>query len=161
MAEPAMRRTLDFRDLDAILADLDQLATRGYDRAGNWDLAQTCGHLADWMGYPMDGYPVPPLPIRILLGALKATIIPGQLKKMLDTRSMPAGGPTMPQTVPAPGGDETAAVDRLRATIARFRDFGGPIQPSPLFGTLDPETCRQLQYIHCAHHLSFLRPRSD
>lgn len=153
------RRPLDFRDFDAVLADLDRLTSRGHDRLGHWDLARTCGHLADWMTYPLDGYPKPPLPVRAILAVLRATVMPGKLRKVLETRTMPRGAPTIPETIPPPGTDEAGAVARLRDTIARFRDHKGPYQPSPMFGDMSREDCRQLQLIHCAHHLSLLKPR--
>lgn len=153
------RRTLRFEGLDAVLRDVEELRERGYDRAGNWDLAQICSHLADWMTFPLDGFPKPPVPIRAVLWAMRNTIGRRQLRKVLEAGSMPAGGPTVPQTVAKTGGDESAAIDRLRQTVARFQAHNGPLHPSPLFGALGKETATCLQLVHCAHHLSFLVPK--
>lgn len=154
------RRKLDFRDFDAVLAEVDALAARGYDKAGNWDLAQVCRHLADWLRFPIDGYPKPPAAIRFLLWAMKHSVGKRQLRAILDTRSFPVGGPTMPETVAAPGGDTAEAVKHLRHTVGRFRQHQGTFYSSPLFGDLDRDAWNQLQFIHCAHHLSFLVPRT-
>jgi hypothetical protein len=151
---------LDFQDFDAVLADAESLAAGGYDRVGSWDLAQVCGHLAEWLRFPLDGFPRPPPPVRLLLWLLRHTVGPRILRRTLATRSMPAGWRTLRETVPLPGGNEAAAVERLRQVVGRFQAHAGPYHPSPLFGTLDRETWAEFQLIHCAHHLSFLTPRS-
>lgn len=158
MSDRPERRTLDFRDLDAVLRDLDLLAS-GYDRAGNWNLAQVCGHLAEWMRFPIDGFPRPALPIRMILWFMRITVGKRMLNEILAKRSMPRGRPTLRETVPASTGNDAAAIEQLRQVIARFRAHTGPFQPSPAFGDMDRETCTQLQLIHCSHHLSFLVPR--
>jgi hypothetical protein len=80
------------------------------------------------------------------------------LRKILETRSMVVGGPTMPETVAEPGGEDAAGVDLLRTSALRFEKHQGPFFPSPLFGQMDREDWLQLQLVHCAHHLSFLLP---
>ena len=153
------RRALRFDDLDAVVREVDSLRATGYERAGNWDLAGTCSHLADWMSFPLDGFPRAAAPIRAMLWVMKNTIGRSQLRKILASGSMPAGGPTLRETIPPPSGDETAAVDRLKRTVARFKDHTGPFHPSPLFGELDRDAATKLQLVHCAHHLSFLVPK--
>jgi hypothetical protein len=70
-----------------------------------------------------------------------------------------AGGRTMPETVPPPGGDPAAAVARLRESAERLKAHAGPIVPSPLFGAMTKDEAVRLQLAHCSHHLSFLVPR--
>lgn len=156
--EKPSRRTLRFNDLDEVVREVESLRASGYDRAGKWDLAQTCAHLADWMRFPLDGFPRPPAPIRAMLWALKKTVGQRKLRQYLEAGAMPSGKPTLPETVAAAGGDETVAVERLRQTVARFKAYSGPLHPSPLFGELDKETATRLQLVHCAHHLGFLVP---
>ena len=44
------------------MADAENLLARGYDRAGNWDLAQVRGRTsAEWMRFPIDGFPKLPV----------------------------------------------------------------------------------------------------
>jgi hypothetical protein len=150
---------LNFSDLNAVVRDAEALAAGGYEKAGNWDLAQVCGHLAEWMRYPMDGFPKAPLPVRAILWVMRHTVGPRMLRRFFAERAMPSGGRTMPETVPPPGGDEAAAVERLRQVAERFQAYTGPLHPSPLFGALDRDAATQLQLIHCAHHLSFLIPK--
>jgi hypothetical protein len=155
----AVRRELRFDSLDDVVRDAEQLLAKGYDKAGNWDLAQACGHLANWMSYPLDGFPRPPLPIRLLLAVMRNTVGKRELRRVLDSGRMPAGGPTVRESVPPAGGDAAAAVARLRTAAERFRDHPGPVHPSPLFGALTKDEATRLQLVHCAHHLSFLIPK--
>jgi hypothetical protein len=159
MDEAAARRKLQFFNLDAVVGDVEALRAGGYERVGRWDLAQVCGHLADWMRFPLDGFPKSPLPVRLMLWAARNTIGRRELRKLLESKSMTSGNPTLRDTVPAPGGDEDAAVERLRMAVAQFQSHTGPLYPSPIFGQIDRETLTQLQLIHCAHHLSFLVPK--
>jgi hypothetical protein len=160
MNQGITRRPLEFHDLDEVVRDAEALHAGGYRRAGQWNLAQVCGHLAYWLRFPMDGFPKAPPPIRALLWVLRHTIGRRALRRLLEGHPMPDGRPTMPETIPTPGRDEAAAVDRLRAVVARFKAHDGPLYPSPLFGPLDKPTATHLQLIHCAHHLSFLVPKN-
>ena len=160
MAPPAQRRQLKFDSLDAALVDAQKLLVIGYDKAGNWNLSQVCGHLANWLGYAMDGFPKAPLPIRMMLWTARHTIGPGKLKQYLDNGEMGTGKPTMPQSVPAPGGDDSAGVARFRETVDRVRRFAGTPLPSPFFGPMDRDTWVKLNCVHAAHHMSFLVSKS-
>jgi hypothetical protein len=154
------RRELTFRDFDAVVRDAESLAAGGYEKAGSWDLAQVCGHLAEWMRFPLDGFPKPALPVRLMLWLMRHTVGPRMLRRTLAARSMPSGWRTLRETVPPPGGDEAAAVERLRQVVARFQAHAGRYHPSPLFGDLDRGAWAELQLVHCAHHLGFLTPKS-
>lgn len=159
MPQPS-RRLLRFNHLDDAVREAEALLSTGYDRAGNWDLAQTCGHLAEWMRFPIEGFPRAPLPVRAILWIVGITFARRKLRKTLDANEMPAGGPTFRETIPPPGGNDADAVERLRQMVERFKNHDGPLHPSPLFGDLDRETATRMQRLHCAHHLGFLVPRS-
>lgn len=154
------RRTLAFATLDEVVADAENLLARGYDRAGNWDLAQVCSHLAEWLRYPMDGFPRIPVVMRPVFWLLRKTIGPRELRKMTDGGKMPAGAPTLKESVAPPGGDAAVAVANLKATIERFKASEGPYHPSPLLGTLTKDQLVRVHCVHGAHHLSFLIPRA-
>ncbi|HEY3789727.1 MAG TPA: DUF1569 domain-containing protein [Urbifossiella sp.] len=155
----ASRRTLRFASLDDAVADAEHLLAMGYDKAGCWDLAQCCFHMAEWMRFPMDGFPKAPAPIRLMLWMARNSIGPKLLRKYLAD-GMPAGKPTLPQTVPLSGGNDAAAVNGLKETVERVRTFAGPPLPSPLFGSMHRSTWVRLNCVHAAHHLSFLVPKS-
>ena len=154
------RRTLKFDSLDAVVRDAEGLLTTGYEKTGNWDLAQVCNHLADWLRYPVEGFPRAPAPIRAMLWVMKKTVGPKKLRAYLAADAMPVGKPTMPQTVCTPGGDPAVAVAKLRQSVERLKAHTGELLPSPFFGAMSKDEGIRLQRIHCAHHLSFLVPKS-
>lgn len=78
------RRPLDFED-DDLAKEVDRLHTQGYDRAGDWDLAQVCDHLAKSMDASLDGFA---FRAPWLFWALLAPII---LRVVLKQRRMKAG----------------------------------------------------------------------
>src|SRR5437016_5780144 len=119
------RRQLRFASFDEVVADAENLLAKGYERAGNWDLAQVCGHLAEWLRYPMDGFPRPPLFIRPVFWLVRNTVGKGMGRKILAGGRMKEGMPTAPQSVLAAGGDDAAAVGKLREMIARWRAHTG------------------------------------
>lgn len=153
------QRQLQFQALDDVASDIDVLLAAGYTKVGNWNLSQVCGHLDQWMGFAMDGFPKPPFPINAVLWTMKMTVGKKLLRQILTSGFKP-GGPTMPQTVPEAGStDDETAVRAFKETLSRFASYTGPIHPSPLYGQLDRDTAVQLQLAHCAHHLSFLLPK--
>ena len=145
-------RELHFADFAAVRAELDRLA-RGYDQAGNWDLAQACDHLNFFITGSLNGhrFKVPWL-FKVLFGRLV-------LRRILSGRKMKTGVFTPQKPLPESGGDATAAVANLKATLARFEQHQGEFHDSPFFGHLTPDQWRDLHLIHCAHHLGFLLPR--
>ncbi|HET6576295.1 MAG TPA: DUF1569 domain-containing protein [Fimbriiglobus sp.] len=155
----ATRRELRFDSLDDVVQDAEALLAKGYDKVGNWSLAQCCGHLANWFRYQMDGFPPAPLLLRPVFWLVRNTIGRSMARKMLAGGKMKDGMPTIPQSVVQPGGEDTAAVADLRETIRRWQDHPGPLHPSPLFGGTSKDNWLKGHLIHCAHHLSFLIPK--
>lgn len=154
------RRKLAFAALDDVVRDAENLLAKGYDQAGKWDLAQVCFHLAEWLRYPVEGFPRIPLLMRPVLWLMRNTVAGPALRKAIEKGELPTGQPTLTQSVAAPGGNPTAAVAKLKQAVERFKAYSGPYQPSPLLGVLDHETGHKVQLLHCAHHLSFLVPRA-
>jgi hypothetical protein len=155
----AERRKLTFASLDEVVADAESLLAQGYDRAGNWDLAQVCGHLAEWMRFPLDGFPKLPLIMRPVAWLVRS-LFGKAIKRRVMAEGFKPGTPTIPGTTFPPGGDPAQAVARLKAAAGRFAAYEGPVRPSPLFGAMTKEEALRLQLEHCAHHLSFLIPRT-
>jgi hypothetical protein len=147
------RRQLDFKDLDELTAEVDRLHRGGYRRAGHWDLAQVCDHLSYFVEGSLDGFTfrVPWL-IRFVFGRWG-------LRRILKKRRMGERYWTPQKPLPQPGGDERAAVARLKQLVERLRNHPGELHRSPFFGKLTPEQWRDLHLIHAAHHLSFLIPK--
>ena len=161
MSATPSRRDLRFESLDQVAAEVQRLHHDGYVSVGKWNLGQVAAHLGDWLSYPMDGFPKPLAPIRLMLWILKVTWGKREFKRMLSSGQMKAGNPTMPATVHDPGTDETESIDRLLATIERFKAHPGEFHPSPVFGVLSRDEALQLQLLHASLHLSFLVPRSS
>ncbi|MFO0799556.1 MAG: DUF1569 domain-containing protein [Gemmataceae bacterium] len=153
------RRALTFDTLGAAARDAEHLLAAGYDRAGEWDLAQCLDHLAAWLTYPVSGFPTAPLPIRLMLAVVRRTLGRGMLNKYLR-EGMPAGKPTLPQSVTLPGDSPAAALERFKAAAERFEAHAGEYLPSPLFGPLTRDEALKVQLAHAAHHLSFLVPKT-
>ena len=153
--------SLHFDNFDQVVDHCQNLLENGYTATGKWNLAQVCGHLANWMSYPMDGFPSASLLMRPMLWVMRITAGRSMLKKILAEGFQP-GGPTMPVSVPGPSDiDESDAAVELAKTIDRFQAHNGAFNPSPVFGDMDRERLTQLQLRHCEHHLSFLRPKSS
>lgn len=159
MSNSLARRQLMFNNLDDVARDAERLLAGGYEKAGNWDLAQVAGHLAEWMRFPVEGFPKAPAPIRAVFWVLRKTIGRKKLLTYIETKSFPVGKPTMPETVPPPGGDPRDAVEKLRQSVKRLKAYAGPIVPSPLFGNMTKDEAVAMQLVHAAHHLSFLVPK--
>jgi hypothetical protein len=156
----ANRRDLRFATLDDAVRDAEGLLARGYERAGTWDLARCCHHLAVLMGWPIDGFPPMSVPRRLAAWVLKRTVARPWLRKVLASGAWPAGTPTDERTFPPPGCTDAEAVAMLRRAVGRLLAHAGAFQESPLFGLLGKETLVELHRIHTAHHLSFLVPKA-
>lgn len=148
------QRELSFANFKDMRAELDRLQRNGYDRSGQWDLAQVCDHLDYFMAGTIDGHPFHvPWVLKVLFGRMV-------LKRILSKRKMKRGVFTPQKPLPAAGGDEAAAVAKLKNTISRFEAHQGDYIDSPFFGHLTPEQWHDLHLIHAAHHLGFLIPKS-
>ena len=102
MAKPEpQKRELKFANLDEMMADARALQSGGYTGHGNWTLGQACGHVSEWMRFPLDGFPKPPLPIRMAFGALKVTGMAKRMARKILAEGFKGGMPTAPETVPA------------------------------------------------------------
>jgi hypothetical protein len=147
-------RELDFKNFDEALAEAERLHRSGYERAGNWDLAQVLDHLNYFMKGALEGYSFKvPWIIKALLGKMV-------LRRILSKKRMKRGVFTPQKPLPAPGGDEQAALERFRETVQRMNQHQGEFMPSPFFGTMTREEALELNRLHCAHHLGYLLPKS-
>lgn len=161
MAGAVQRRETRFANFDEVVRDVEALHAKGYEKAGNWDLAQVCGHLTKWLSYPLDGFPRSGCFIGTMLWMMRITVGKGIKKKILTTGKFKEGGPTAPDSIVASGGNESAAVMKFKEIIERFKNHTGEIHLSPLFGKMSRDELLRLHLIHCAHHLSFLTPKAN
>ncbi len=153
------KRQLKFANFEEMMNEINSLEEGGYESQGNWSLAQICGHVADWMRFPIDGFPIPPIYMRPIFFLMKISI-GDKMKRDILANGFKAGMPTAPETIP----DDDEMTDRqgigvLKKTIARVCAHTGELLPSPLFGPMDKETLLQVTLLHAEHHLGFLEPK--
>lgn len=156
----AARRQLRFASLDDIARDAEHLLAVGYDKTGNWDLGQVCGHLSEWFRYQMEGFPKAPLLLRPVFWLFRNTVGPRMGRKAFAAGTMRPGIPTIPQSVPPGGEDAAKAVAGLKDMIDRWKAYTGRLHPSPLIGSMPKDEWVRGHLIHAAHHLSYLVPRT-
>jgi len=152
------RRILRFESPAAVLAEVDRIA--GAERAGqlkrtgNWTAGQAIGHLAAWIDFGFDGYPVvAPPDLAERARARKPTALREGLR--VGFRIPGVEGGTAATEVLEPGD----AVGRYRRAFARLQ-AGTPGFPHPFFGPLTNEEWMMLHLRHAELHLSFLHPTS-
>ncbi|GAB5406372.1 MAG: DUF1569 domain-containing protein [Aureliella sp.] len=151
-------REIRYQDLDEMIADADQLLSGGYQQHGNWTLAQVAGHVADWARFPMDGFPTPPAPLRLVFWTLRKLGVADRMAKQIKENGFKPGIATAPQTVPPSDASDAEAVAKLRAVAAQMKNHSGPLHTSPLFGEMDPPTHLHVTLLHAAHHFGYLTP---
>jgi hypothetical protein len=153
------KRQLHFNDFDEMMVEVRSLNENGYVSHGNWTLAQACGHLTMWMGFPIEGFPKQPLLMRMIFGVMKYTIAPGMKRKIL-ANGFKGGMPTAPETVPKPDAiTDQQAVEQLQQMVDRAKAHTGELFPSPLFGPQDMEMYTKVNLLHAEHHLGYLEPK--
>lgn len=152
------RRKLRFNTFADLRAELDRIeaAERAgrLRRTGNWTTGQTLGHIAAWMSYPFDGFPMGRAPWFV------RAFVAMRRNKYLN-EGMPSG-----VRIPGVSGGTYGIEDmpleegasRLQREIARLESGVKPAHPSPVFGPLDLEDWRRLNLRHAELHLSFLHP---
>lgn len=157
MSKPEKRK-LKFNHFDEMLADARLLYENGYSRRGNWTLGQATGHVALWMTYPLDGFPVAPIPVRMIMWLMKVTV--GQsLKRKIFAEGFKPGMMTAPVSVPdAEKVSDQAGIEQLEEAIRRVTEHQGELNPSPLFGPMDKETLIKVSLLHAEHHFGYLEP---
>lgn len=153
-------RELHLRNPQEVRDELDRLHDGGYLPKGNWNLSQMCEHLADWMTYPLDGFPKAPWFVRALLGVIRKLSGRKMYQEFVAKQAMRPNQPTIALSVHNDVGDESRSIARLKAAMSRLESHTGFIHPSPLFGALTKDELLELQLAHCAHHLRFLEPKS-
>ncbi|MEM9944297.1 MAG: DUF1569 domain-containing protein [Planctomycetota bacterium] len=152
------KRKLHFETLDAVVAEVEELQNRGYQSHGNWDLAQTAVHLANWLRYPMDGFPVAPIYVRPIFWFMKVTVGPS-LKKKILANGFSGGMPTAPESVPEKNQfNDAEGARKLLEIIDRAKNFDGHLHPSPLFGAMEKDVWIKVTLLHSEHHLGYLEP---
>ena len=160
MAKKQALRSLRLGSLDELLAEAKRLLESGYQMDGNWNLAQACLHISDWLRFPIDGYPKMNFVMSGMMRLARWLYGRRLAKRLLAGEPFPAGNPTVPETVAQPDAfQDEQAVARLEEVIQRFQAHDGPWFESPFFGPLEKADLEKVHTAHGALHLSFLRPK--
>jgi len=153
----ADHRKLRFNNIDELLAEIDRVVSAdqagALRRTGNWSAGQIFGHLATWINYGWEGYPMKvPWFVRWYL-------------KRIGKRFIHEG---MPQGVRIPkveagtyGTDVIATQDgaqRLRRALERLKQDEPPKFDSPAFGPMSLDDRVSLNLRHAELHLGYLHP---
>lgn len=153
------RRQLRFQSPDDVLADIEKIVAAekaGKLRtSGNWTAGQAFGHVAAWINYAYEGYPMDPPPwiIRVILGFLKGRY----LKKGMPT------GVRIPKVKNGTFATEVLSIDegaaQLRKAIARLKSSEPAKFKSPAWSDMPDSERIALNLRHAEFHLSFLHPQ--
>lgn len=151
------RRKLRHDSVDALLADVDKIVAADkagkLRRTGNWSAGQAMNHLATWINYAYEGFPMRvPWFIRVLI-------------KLKLGRYLKAGmnaGVHIPGAVGGTYATEPTSIDegakKLRAALSRLKNREPAKFDSPAFGKLSDDDRVSLNLRHAELHLSFLHP---
>lgn len=151
-------RELRYTDLQSMLADVDNMLANGYEKHGNWTLGQAAGHVADWARFPMDGFPTPPAPLRLIFWGMRKAGFAAKIANKIIAEGFKPGMATAPDTVPAADSADKEGVEKLHAVVDQLEQHSGELHESPLFGEMDHATHLHVTLLHAAHHFAFLAP---
>lgn len=146
------RRTVQYKSLQELVADAEQLAAVPHETVGNWTFVQILWHLTESMNASFDGY-------QFRANWLVRKIVAPMIKKSLLTKPMKPGYPTPKvalSRMPTDGLSSEQALDDLRSAVARFEQET-PTGFHPLFGHMTPEEWNALHLRHAELHMSFVR----
>jgi hypothetical protein len=149
------RRRLRFETIDDLLGEPDTIEAadaRGKIAAtGNWTAGQIPAHLAAWIEYGYDGFPIsaPPLPIRWLLRLMLSGMLRNGMRGGVHIPGV-KGGTTGADDVPLQEG-----LLRCRSAQARLK-IEPAKYPSPAFGPMSEEDRIRLHLRQAELHLGFI-----
>jgi Protein of unknown function (DUF1569) len=149
-------RKLRFESIEGVVAEVNRIVEAGRTgrlrATGNWTSGQILAHLAAWIEYAYDGFPMRPAPwlLRVILRL--------RLKKMLN-KGMPRGIRIPGVKTGTFGQDDMPleeAARRFQAALRRLAADPDAKHPSPAFGDLTHEERIKLNLRHAENHLGNL-----
>lgn len=149
------RRKLRFESIDEVLVDVDRIVAAAragtLQSTGNWTPGQVMAHLAAWIEYGYDGYPLKtPWFIRIVLKLLLPGILKNGAKPGVKIPGV-SGGTTGQDDQPL-----DQAAERLKRAFLRLNSDQNCPYDSPGFGKMSHQDRIRLNLRHAELHLSFL-----
>ena len=155
MATGIDRRELAFRNLDEVLADVQQLASGEFRTTGNHTFGQILNHLALSQDVSAGRIEAPPPPffMKLMMPIMRRMVI--NSKPLKPGIKLPQQGESF--FWPDKEFDVPSALEYFRDSVAYYND-NGPLEVHPFFGRLTKEDADALTCRHAALHLSFVHP---
>lgn len=150
------RRSLRFDSIEDCLAEVQKIADADRNGSlvtrGNWTAGQNLSHLAAWIEYGWEGYPLDelPLPIRTGMRSMLPEILDKGMEPGMQIPDIPGG------TVGADEMKTKEAIERFSAALNRLNSDEPSKHDSPAFGKMSHAERVQLNLRHSELHLSFL-----
>lgn len=151
------RRALQFSSVDQVLSDIDNIVAAAHagtlQQVGNWKPGQVMAHLAAWIEYGYDGYPMKTAwMIRMILRLMLPGILKNGMKPGVKIPGV-SNGTTGQDDQPL-----DQAAERLKKAFIRLNSGEQCPYDSPGFGAMSHEDRIRLNLRHAELHLSFLKP---
>lgn len=151
------RRHLRFDNLQQLRDELDRIERADQEgkltAIGNWSPGQILSHVAAWIAYGWDGYPVksPPFFVKWILKLLRGKYMKNGMPSGVKIPGV-EGGTTGQDTIALSEG-----VARLRNCIDRLERGELAKFDSPAFGPMNHQDRITFNLRHAELHLSFLK----
>ena len=149
-------RKLRFESVDDVLAEVNRIVEAGRSgklrATGQWTPGQVFAHLAAWIEYAYDGFPMKPAP------AFLRWILKLGLNRMLN-KGLRRGVRIPGVKAGTFGQDDMPLEDaarRLQAALKRLATDPDAPYPSPAFGALSHQDRIKLNLRHAENHLGNL-----
>ena len=152
----AERRELAFKNLDEIVADIEQLASGDVRTTGNHSFGQILNHLTlsqDVSSGRVTNAPPPPFFMKLMMPLMKKMII--NSKPLKPGVKLPAKGESF--FWPDQEFETASAVQAFKESTDHYK-ANGPLPVHPFFGKLSKSDADELNCRHAALHLSFVHP---
>lgn len=149
-------RTLRFETIDECLDEIGRILQADREGQlnanGNWSAGQCMSHVAAWIEYGYDGYPIarPPFFVRWIMRLLRGRMLAGKMPRGVRIPKVPEGTIGMDESPTHVAGDRLIrAFERLkRGETARY--------DSPAFGGMSHDDRIRLNLRHAELHLGYL-----
>ena len=154
-------RQLQFASLEACAEEVRRIAEADQvgrlQARGHWTSGQVMAHVAAWIEYGYEGFPIgsPPFFIRWILKRQLKRILKNGMSAGVRIPRVPGGTTGME---PMPTAD---AAQRLLAALTRLGSDEVAAYESPAFGPLSDEDRVRLNLRHAELHLGFLTYDTD
>ncbi len=144
LAPEEVREALNYTTEDDAIMDVKKLRA-GCRQLGAWSLPQACWHLNATMRVRMRPGPFEP-------NTPEQDAMRPVVQSAVAVRRLPTGVTAPPFAVP-PEDVPDAAIDEYIATLSELKSRLEPLAPHRIFGNMSVAEGRELNLLHCVHHM--------